>query len=196
MSKNQEAIDNVFLFLLTSLTLWFGFLNDAIIGSQAILFQVPLVISGLFYPFYVGYVRGVVAPRSSMERVRGWVFFSFGVTTYGFIFVWLLFNDFLKRPELKWISLIVAVLGYLLSWRLVAWATKVIGIITSKATEKKITESCLAAMFLSATVSLSWYFFYHSWTVHSIVGYDFVWAALMFLVPFAILENSERLLKR
>ncbi len=86
MSKNQESIDNAFLFLLTSLTLLFGVLNDAVDGLRAVLLQIPLIISGFFFPFYIGYVRGVIDPGSNVERVRGWIFFTFGVATYAWMF--------------------------------------------------------------------------------------------------------------
>lgn len=164
----QESIDNAFLFLLTSLTLLFGVLNDTVGGPRAVFLQVPLIISGFFVPFYIGYIRGLIDPRSNPERVRGWIYFVFGVATYAWIFSEVTIVDFLNQPGWASITIVVALIGYILATRAALWAKKMIGVSDS------IGLSCLEAVFESAAVYLTAYFIYSSWIQHIFGSFAFL----------------------
>jgi hypothetical protein len=42
----------------------------------------PLLIVGLFFPFYIGYLRGAIVVDSILERIRGWIYFTTGTSIY------------------------------------------------------------------------------------------------------------------
>jgi hypothetical protein len=53
-----KSLDDAFLFMLGFTTLVFAILQTVIGGEGAFLVFLPLLISGLLYPFYVGFIRG------------------------------------------------------------------------------------------------------------------------------------------
>jgi hypothetical protein len=193
VSKNQGAIDNAFLFLLTSLTLFFGLLNDAVGGRQAIVYQVPVVATAFFYPFYVGYVRGTIT-CSDTERLHGWILFAFGVVANVFILADILLLDYL--PDWTPLSLLLAGVGSILSWRLISWVRNVIGISRSEEMTTSINLSCLSALFLASSVCLMWHFLYTSLAYHSVFGYSFVVLSVIIFLAFVLVEQTSGLSKK
>ncbi len=51
-------------------------------GHQAILSFLPLAITGLIMPLYVGYYRGSLLLDSILERMRGWMYLLFSLGVY------------------------------------------------------------------------------------------------------------------
>jgi hypothetical protein len=81
-----DSLDDAFLFVLALTTLVFSLLEALLVGKVALVVFVPFLVTGLVYPFYSGYLRGVVehAPwrQPMLRRVKGWVYLSVGTVAY------------------------------------------------------------------------------------------------------------------
>jgi hypothetical protein len=153
LSKRQsDPLDNAFLFLLGSLSLFFGLLNAAFGSKGGLLLFSPLVVSGFFYPFYVGYIRGVIESLP-LERIKGWIYFFGGTLTYLFMFVIVIFRDYLKTLDYisTPVALLVLVLGGLCARYSMRWVLRVTGITITSDIRVNLHFTGFAAFALSAS---------------------------------------------
>jgi len=78
----MERLDEFFLFITSVLGLFFSWLYT-LLGYREIVYGfLPLLIIGVVIPIYIGYVRGAILLDTLEERVRGWIYFLYGVTFY------------------------------------------------------------------------------------------------------------------
>lgn len=77
-----QSLDDAFLFSIGSTSVAFAFLEAALGGMNALLLSTPLLIAGLFFPFYIGYLRGAIVVDTILERIRGWIYFTAGTSIY------------------------------------------------------------------------------------------------------------------
>lgn len=81
-----DSLDDAFLFMLALTTLVFSLLEALLEGKVAVVVFVPFLVTGSVYPFYLGYLRGVVERASwrqaMLRRVKGWVYLSIGTVAY------------------------------------------------------------------------------------------------------------------
>lgn len=82
MEKKLEKLDNAFLFAIGLIGLLFTIVQTLRVGKNSLVEISPLLILGIVVPFYVGYVRGAIEYNSTIERIRGWVYFIIGVISY------------------------------------------------------------------------------------------------------------------
>jgi len=83
--ESTTTIDAGFFFVLTCELAAFGFLNAMVGGHNAVLAFIPLLIYGIAYPFYVGFIRATTVFRGVLlERARGWVSLMTGISFYSF----------------------------------------------------------------------------------------------------------------
>jgi hypothetical protein len=82
MEKKLEKLDNAFLFAIGLVGLLFTIVQTLKNGKIGLIEISPLLILGIVVPFYVGYVRGAIEYNSTIERIRGWVYFAIGVISY------------------------------------------------------------------------------------------------------------------
>jgi hypothetical protein len=77
-----ESLDDAFLFSIGSTNIVLT-LFPIVLGRQdAVLLSMPLLIVGLFFPFYIGYLRGAIVVDTILERIRGWIYFTAGTSIY------------------------------------------------------------------------------------------------------------------
>jgi len=77
-------LDSALLFLSSTVGLIFAVIRAAINPSASIVTAIPLIVLGIVLPFYYGYVRGALVRSSTVDRIRGWVFFLVGLGAYGY----------------------------------------------------------------------------------------------------------------
>lgn len=78
-----KALDDAFLFVISSTSIVFAILQVVMVGRAAFVWFAPLLIAGVAYPFYVGYLRGAILyDNRPLERVRGWLCFAVSATYY------------------------------------------------------------------------------------------------------------------
>lgn len=78
--KKLERLDTAFLFIISLVGLLFTIIQFAAEGIAGLLEILPLLVLGVVIPFYVGYVRGAIEDNSLIEKARGWVFLTVGVS--------------------------------------------------------------------------------------------------------------------
>jgi len=110
LEERLRALDDAFLFSLGATTFVFAILQTVVVGTSALFVFTPLLVSGLLYPFYVGFIRGAIlyddTPR---ERARGWLCFAVGVFYYFGLAPVVLGRDFF--PQLRGIDLLTALIA-------------------------------------------------------------------------------------
>lgn len=154
MSKRQsDPLDNAFLFLLGSLSLFFGLLNATFGSKQGLLLFSPMIISGLFYSFYVGYIEGVIGTMP-LQRIRGWIYFFGGAVAYTYMLVIVVFRDYLKAFDYisTPIAFLVLAAGALCTRHSTKWVLKVTETTITPEIRGSLYYSGFAAFALSASV--------------------------------------------
>jgi len=135
------------------MTLAFSLLQILLLGAVAVVVFIPFLLSGLVYPFYSGYLRGVVErtswKESMLRRVKGWVYLSVGGVSYATMTVVSIARD---SPELAgyvfYVYFLLVPLGSVLCYRGIRW----VRIITDTVLPSDgvvIGGSCGAAILLS-----------------------------------------------
>jgi hypothetical protein len=82
LDRRMRNLDSFLLFLSSIFGLSFSFLY-ALLGYREIVYGfLPLLINGLVIPIYIGYVRGAILLDTLEERVRGWIYFIYGIISY------------------------------------------------------------------------------------------------------------------
>jgi hypothetical protein len=76
-----DKLDDAFLFVISTVGLLFTIIQVYRANLTGIFEIIPLLILGVFLPFYVGYIRGAIYD-SLIERVRGWIYLIVGVSAY------------------------------------------------------------------------------------------------------------------
>jgi Na+-transporting methylmalonyl-CoA/oxaloacetate decarboxylase gamma subunit len=162
---------------------------------SALLLYGPFLFSGVFYPFYVGYLRGAVDrscwTESVMQRVRGWVYFGLGIAICTVMAVVVVS----RGSALSIFAFLIALFPPIwLAYKLVKWVL----IITRASladTDLFIIRSTISAGFclpvscfyLEEYVRLWVYPPEHPWPPYLSV----LWMTLVFLVPFVLIEKAS-----
>jgi hypothetical protein len=144
-----SSLDNSFLFLISSVTVVFTVIQAFVSSGVAFLLFMPLLFSGLFYPFYAGYLRGAVE-GSMIGRIRGWICFIVGTATY-VAYIGIVFSrDFLVSGEATFLNYAVALLlGYVVSKRVYRWLVSITGSRLSGVDVFSISGAATSASILS-----------------------------------------------
>jgi len=79
----ENTLDQTLLFVISLINLLF-MLISLYFGIQGVLPLLPLLLSGFFMPFYIGYLRGSLIINTLEEKVRGWIYLIIGCGTYLF----------------------------------------------------------------------------------------------------------------
>ena len=127
MTTSQvSSLDNAFLFSISSVTLVFASMQPILGGSEALLLFMPLLFSGLFYPFYAGYLRGSVED-SNIDRIRGWICFVGGTATYAAFISVVVGRDLYRSSDAGVIYFFAFALGYFVSKKVYIWVVSITG---------------------------------------------------------------------
>ena len=128
LKERLSSLDKAFLFLIGSISFAFSFLQALIGGMKVFILFSPLLIVGFIYPFYTGYLRGVVETGLIVERIRGWIYFTVGATPYFAMLSTVIFRDFRMISDLTLATYFAIILtGLYISHRLIRWLARVAG---------------------------------------------------------------------
>jgi len=124
--SKEEMLDNALLFTTSSINLLFVFIQILIgFREEQVLHYLILLFIGVFFPFYVGYIRGAIVTDSIIERLRGWVYLIAGVCTYiSFFLRWI--ESFAEWGLLFY--LILLMFGFILTRKFIQLMLKALGV--------------------------------------------------------------------
>lgn len=97
------------------------------VPAVGVIESLPIIITGVLLPLYVGYMRGAVQQDSLLERMRGWIYLLVGSGMYTIQFVFSQFPAVITDPyALPGFGLFVALMLLLVTFprRFVLWAYK------------------------------------------------------------------------
>ena len=120
-----ERLDTAFLFGLASIGLIIAFLETNKDLTSAIE-AIPFLFLGVLLPFLVGYMRGAIELDSVEERLRGWIYFLIGTSSYFAFFVFNWVHAEYVYKETAFISVIM--FSILVAYFLLSWSKKVFGV--------------------------------------------------------------------
>jgi hypothetical protein len=142
VERRTKALDDAFLFVLGFVNIIFAILQATLGGTVAVLSFMPLLISGLVYPFYTGFIRGAIQfDDVILERARGWVTFTAGVSFYFFATASRLWSPVL--------ALTLIAVGAWLTVRTARWVDSALGFRPSYSDLGVLGATVGASVFLS-----------------------------------------------
>lgn len=77
-----QNLDQLFLFLTSILGFFFSLVYILFERIETVVGFLPILILGLFIPVYIGYIRGAILIDNLEERIRGWIYFVYGIVVY------------------------------------------------------------------------------------------------------------------
>jgi len=78
----MQNLDQLFLFLTSILGLFFSLIYILFERIETVVGFLPILILGLFIPVYIGYIRGAILIDNLEERIKGWIYFVYGIIVY------------------------------------------------------------------------------------------------------------------
>jgi hypothetical protein len=85
--RKTERLDDAFLFILGSVGLIISFMQITMKELTEIVEAMPFLLLGIALPFIVGYLKGAIEIDSVEERMRGWIYFVIGISSYFAFFI-------------------------------------------------------------------------------------------------------------
>lgn len=131
-SNKIDKLDDAFLFALSSIGLIISFIQITMTESAEIIEAVPFLLLGIGLPFIVGYLRGAIQINSLNERMRGWIYFVIGTSSYFAFFIFVRIDAHFVYKEIVFLFSII--FGSFIAYTLLKWSKKVfdIGSVTSE----------------------------------------------------------------
>jgi len=189
IADRTRALDDAFLFILSLVTIIFAILQATIGGPQAVLSFVPILISALVYPFYVGYIRGAILLNDvKLERARGWVSFTTGFTFYFYAAAAVLGQLLLALP--------VIIAGGWLTVQTARWFSRSTGFKPSVSDLGIIGASAGATLFLSLFALIVELYPKLLSTPRPITTSTYLLGLLPFIFAFPLFIVEERVIRR
>jgi hypothetical protein len=148
-------LDDAFLFVLASLGIVISFITSFVAIDKdnftLLVSAVPFLLLGVLLPFFIGYIRGAISERNIQERIRGWLYFLIGTTTYfGFFLTFLMtkVNYYIRET----IFLTIVAIGLVLAYKFIKWSKnqfRFAGLLTTYS----FSATSLGALVFSFSVS-------------------------------------------
>ena len=130
MEENRRKLnnlDNALLFAIGSVTLIITLLQINLNDLTQVIEAIPFVILGIILPFIVGYIRGSIEFNTIEERVRGWIYFFIGTSSYfAFFFVFRIRQQPYILTETLFVTILV--IGMLVTLSFIKWSNNVFGV--------------------------------------------------------------------
>ena len=167
-SKKIDKLDNAFLFILSSAGLVISFIQIAMKNLIGIIEAIPFLLLGIALPFYVGYMRGAIEIDSSEERMRGWIYFIVGMSSYFAFFIFGRVHAEYIYQESLFVFLIASSL--LITYLLLRWSKEVFDI-TGTSSQYAFSGTALCAIGAAFLIRLiiSLYFDFQGKDIHGII---------------------------
>jgi len=124
--RKTEKLDDAFLFILSSVGLVISFIQITMKELTEIIEAMPFLLLGIVLPFFVGYLKGAIEIDSVEERMRGWIYFVIGTSSYFAFFIFVRINA--EYVVKEGVFLFLVVFGLLIAYKLLRWSKKVFDI--------------------------------------------------------------------
>lgn len=149
----------------------------------------PLLISGLVYPFYIGFIRGAILLNDVMlERARGWVSFMAGVSFYFYATAAIVGQLLVALP--------VIIAGGWLTVQTARWFSRSTGFRPSDSDLGLMGASAGATIFLSS-FALFVELYPKLWSnSQNITSPPYLWGLLPFIWALPLFIIEERVIRR
>lgn len=82
LDTRLQNLDALLLFVTTIFGLFFSLFSGILVQKEIAYGFLFLLGIGLVIPIYIGYVRGAIILDTLEERVRGWIYFLYGIILY------------------------------------------------------------------------------------------------------------------
>jgi hypothetical protein len=129
MNQRVDKLDDAFLFSLALTGIIISFAEIEVNKSDwtQIIGIIPFLFLGILLPFIIGYLRGAISLNSAEERLRGWIYFFIGISSYlGFFIINRLGSiDYFYRET---IFSIVITIGVLITYGFLKWSKEIFNI--------------------------------------------------------------------
>jgi hypothetical protein len=196
-----QALDNAFLFVLGLTSLVFAALQAAVGGVKSFAIFAPLLIPGLVWPFYCGYVKGAIEGTApEIDRLRGWMYFFSGTLTYTFATGLVLIATKIPASpngtfwafllEVAFLVVIPFTLSQVSYERLIKWASRVFSYQFKEGEMISLACAILGGWSLAWTSLLLFFFLYIIHDTARIVGPSIF--VLTMLTCFVVFERTSR----
>ncbi len=138
----------------------FAVIRAAINPATSIVTSIPLIVLGIVFPFYYGYVRGALVRSSAVDRYRGWIFFLVGLGAYGYSIT----VEWMNRVLLLYfgrgsyladvvVAVVAVLFAYFVARRFHRFIFRVLGERSSPLISRAANAAALSAIFLAAVGS-------------------------------------------
>jgi hypothetical protein len=122
-----DKYDDAFLFSLGLVGLIISFIE---IGKNSITetaSAIPFLLLGILLPFIVGYLRGAIQQNSIEERMRGWIYFLIGTTSYFAFFVILRMSSYNYWVR-EGVFIFIIVIGVITAYEFINWSRRLFNV--------------------------------------------------------------------
>lgn len=111
---NKDKLDDLFLFVLGLGIVEFTFVQESLSGFTGLIDSLPVLLSAIALPLYVGFFRGSVVGDSRIDRLRGWVMLVVG----NFVMLGVVVNALFNVANLEYgIAAIGLIIGGAVGWK-------------------------------------------------------------------------------
>lgn len=126
-NSKLDKYDDAFLFSLGLVGLIISFIE---IGKNSITetaSAIPFLLLGILLPFIVGYLRGAIQQNSIEERMRGWIYFLIGTTSYFAFFVIIRMSSYNYWVR-EGVFLFIIVIGVVTAYEFINWSRRLFNV--------------------------------------------------------------------
>lgn len=119
--------DDAFLFSLGLVVLITSLIEINKNSINEIASATPFLMLGILLPFYVGYLRGAIQQNSIEERMRGWIYFLIGTTSYIAFFVFIRMSSYTYWNK-ESVFIFIIVIGVVTAYEFINWSRRVFNV--------------------------------------------------------------------
>ena len=88
---------------------------------------IPFLLLGILLPFTVGYLRGAIQQNSIEERMRGWIYFLIGTTSYFAFFVIIRMSSYNYWVR-EGVFIFIIVIGVITAYEFINWSRRLFNV--------------------------------------------------------------------
>lgn len=121
--RKKDSLDQALLFSIGSVGLIISFLQINMNDLTQVIEALPFLVLGVLFPFVVGYLRGAIELDSIEERMRGWIYFLIGTSSYFAFFITFRIKASYLITESVFI--LILIFGVLMTNILLKWSKRV-----------------------------------------------------------------------
>ena len=152
-NSKLDKYDDAFLFSLGLVGLIISFIE---IGKNSITetaSAIPFLLLGILLPFIVGYLRGAIQQNSIEERMRGWIYFFIGTTSYFAFFVIIRMGSYNYWVR-EGVFIFIIAIGVVTAYAFINWSKKLFDVVHNPLDSYAYSATALGVFGFSILFSL------------------------------------------